>query len=195
MREVLVLPFELRGYSGAVHVCLGINEDPCRWGYQFLGLDYGEEFEGALGFPVIEASVQFGAEGYAAELGWIQTVTQSTPHAPDVPMLCDVPPHMRSVAMPFMSFGVRPTLFDAPAYDTQPNLRWRATAFLTYTPDLLLSKVIGKVCGFSWGFDKKHGEITSRPVSEAGQHEWEDFASSLRPLYSEWTFLSGEAPA
>jgi hypothetical protein len=150
MREVLLLPFELRGFSGSVHVHVGVNDDPRRWGYHLLGLDFGDAFEGALGFPVVEAIVRFGAEGYAAELGWIQVVAQSKPDAPDVDLICDVPPHMRSVAMPFMSFGVRPTLFDAPADDTDSDLTWRATAFLTYTPDLLMSKVIGPVCGFSW---------------------------------------------
>lgn len=94
--------------------------------------------------------------------------------------------------MPFMSFGVRPSLFDAPAYDADPDLTWRATAFLTYTPDILISKVIGPVCGFSWGFDTRGGRVTSTPVTTAGHEEWGSFAASLGPLYPEWTFLSGE---
>jgi hypothetical protein len=192
MREVLVLPFELRGFSGSVHVRAGVNDDPRRWGYHFLGLDFGDAFEGALGFPVVEAIVQFGAEGYAAELGWVQVVEQRTPNAPDVDLLCDAPPHMRSLAMPFMSFGVRPTFFDAPADDIEPNLGWSATAFLTYTPDILMSREIGPVCGFRWGFDKRDGAVSSRAVTAAGRAEWETFASSLRPLYPEWTFLSGD---
>ena len=192
MREVLVLPFELRGFSGSVHVHAGVNDDPRRWGYHFLGLDFGDGLDGALGFPVVEATVRFDAEGYAAELGWIQIVAQSKPGSADVDLICDAPPHMRSLAMPFMSFGVRPTMFDAPADDAQPNLAWGATAFLTYTPDLLMSKVIGPVCGFSWGFDKQEGDVASRPVTAAGRPEWHAFASSLRPLYPEWTFLAGE---
>jgi hypothetical protein len=194
MREVLVLSLELRGFFGSVHVHAGVNDDPRRWGYHLLGLDFGDGFEGALGFPVVEATVRFGAECYAAELGWIQVVAQSRPGAPGVDLICDVPPHMRTVAMPCMSFGARPTLFDAPAYDAETNLTWRATAFLTDTPDVLMSKVIGPVCGFSWGFDKRGGKVTSSPVTPAGRTEWGSFASSLRPLYPEWAFLSGDDP-
>jgi hypothetical protein len=195
MREVLALPFELRGFSGSVHVHAGVNDDPRRWGFHYLGLDYGRDYEGALGFPVIEAHVEFDAEGYAAELGWIQIVAQSKPDSADVDLLCDAPPNMRSLAMPFMSFGVRPTLFDAPADDVEPNLAWEATAFLTYTPDLLMSKVIGPVCGFTWGFDKQDENVAIRPVTAAGTGDWLTFASTLRPLYPAWTFLTDHGSA
>ena len=191
VEERLVLPFELRGFEGSVHVQAGVNDDPHRWGFQFLGLDFGEGSERARGFPVIEATVRFGAEGYSAELGWIQLVAQSTPGKPDVNLLCDAPPNMRSLQMPFMSFGMRPALFDAPADDAEHDLTWRATAFLTHSPDILMSKVIGPVCGFTWGFDRRDGEVTSSPVASAGREDWDGFSSALRPLYPEWTFLDG----
>jgi hypothetical protein len=194
MREVLVLPFELRGFAGSVHVHADVNEDPSRWGFQFLRLDFGEGFVGARGFPVVQATVEFGAEGYAAELGWIQIVEQSRPGSAAVDLICDAPPNMRSLSMPFMSFGTRPTLFDAPADDVEPDLTWRATAFLTQTPDLLMSKTIGPVQGFIRGFDKREGEIAISPVTPAGLAEWRHLASSLRSRYPEWEFLSGEEP-
>ena len=51
-----------------MRVAYGINADPKRWGYHLLGLDF--DIEVALGFPVIEARVEYPGEGYAGYLGW-----------------------------------------------------------------------------------------------------------------------------
>lgn len=70
--EAAKISFQLRGREGRVTVEYGVNDDPSRWGYHLLGLNFDAEV--ARGFPVIEARVAFGGEGYAGFLGWIQVV-------------------------------------------------------------------------------------------------------------------------
>jgi hypothetical protein len=37
------LPFELRGVGGRIHVRYGVNDDPRRWGYEVLDLEWYAE--------------------------------------------------------------------------------------------------------------------------------------------------------
>jgi hypothetical protein len=69
------LRFELRETPGTVRVRYGVNDDPRRWGYHVLGLPY--DFERSRGFPLIEATFEHPAEGYAAVMGWIQQTRSS----------------------------------------------------------------------------------------------------------------------
>ncbi len=55
----------------AVQIRYGRNDDPKRWGYDLLALDF--DIDAARGFPVIEARVEYPAEGYAAVMSWIQS--------------------------------------------------------------------------------------------------------------------------
>ena len=55
--------------DGVVRVSLTRNDDPERWGWRLLGLDVPLEY--IVGFPVVEATVDYPAEGYAAVLGWV----------------------------------------------------------------------------------------------------------------------------
>jgi hypothetical protein len=189
MDEVLTLDFSLRGFDGRVRVSTEINDDPPRWGFELLGLEE-EAVTAAHGHPVIQAEVEFSADGYAAELSWVQLVSHSAPDQP-TRVFCDVPPHLADTGMPFMSLGVRPTFFDAPA-DTWPSSEWRATAFLAYTPDVLMTKVVGPLCGFRWGFDKVEGEPRIVPVERAEPDDWNAMADRLRALYPAWKFLPAE---
>lgn len=185
MDEVFTLEFRLRGFHGNVRVLATINDDPARWGYRLLGIDPAI-VKAAHGHPVVQATVDFAAEGYAAELGWIQIVSHTTATEP-TRVICDVPPQMTDSGMPFMSFGTRPTFFDAPA-DTVPSSQFRATAFLTYSPDVLITKVVAPVCGFRWGFDKVAGQPRSIPIERAETADWELMANQLRSLYPAWDF-------
>jgi hypothetical protein len=192
MDEVFTLEFRLRGFHGSVRVLATINDDPARWGYHLLGFD--ETFvEAAHGHPVVHATVDFPAEGYAAELAWIQLVTHTIPTQP-TRVFCDVAPQMADSGMPFMSFGTRPTFFDAPA-DSVPSSRFRATAFLAYSPDVLMTKVVAPICGFRWGFDKVAGEPRSIPIERAGAADWDRMAQQLHSLYPAWDFLAANESA
>ena len=61
------IPFELRGVSGRVEVEYLVNEDPARWGYPILELE-SFDVERARGCPVARATIEYPAEGYAAEM-------------------------------------------------------------------------------------------------------------------------------
>jgi hypothetical protein len=185
MHEVLTLAFGLGGFHGRVRVLAAVNEDPARWGYELLGVDQAI-VKAARGHPVVQATVEFPAEGYAAEFGWVQVVSHTTANK-STRVICDVPPQMADSGMPFMSFGTRPTFFDAPA-DTVLSSRFRATAFLTYSPDVLMTKVVAPICGFRWGFDKVAGEPRSIPTERAEAAHWERMANQLRSLYPTWDF-------
>ena len=44
-----------------------VNEDPARWGYPILELE-SFDVERARGCPVARATIEYPAEGYAAEM-------------------------------------------------------------------------------------------------------------------------------
>jgi hypothetical protein len=60
-------PFRLPGAQGSVNVSLQTNEDPERWGYGVLGLEWPTEI--AIGLPVLEAQTECSLDGYAAVMG------------------------------------------------------------------------------------------------------------------------------
>lgn len=186
-RASLTIPFSLRGFDGSVAVHYAVNDDPTRWGMQYLGIASElEELQLARGYPVLLATVQYAAEGFAAELQWIQLVSTSIGAAP-VEIMCDTAPQMTGVAMPFMSFGVNPVLFDAPVR-IQPGLQWRAESFLTFTPDILMSKIIEPVCGFAWGFDVEDSGVRIKEVTVVNNSSWSKAGEQLARMYPDWRF-------
>lgn len=68
----------------------------------------------ALGFRVVQASVAYEGEGYAAVMGWVQVVRYRLEDANEHVIVFDVAAQMTDTEVPYLSFGVRPTLFDAP---------------------------------------------------------------------------------
>jgi hypothetical protein len=192
-RASLKIPFSLRSFDGFVAVHYSVNDDPSRWGMQHLGIAADQdELQLARGFPVVLATVQYAAEGFAAELQWVQLVCTSTGEAP-AETVCDTAPQMAGVAMPFMSFGVNPVLFDAPER-TEPGLRWRAESFLTYTPDILMSKVIEPICGFAWGFDVRDSGVVIKEVTILQNSSWPKATKHLARMYPDWRFAPGRSP-
>jgi hypothetical protein len=141
--------FRLAGLEGAVEVMYGPNEDPQHWGYDLLGLDY--PVTTAKGFPVIHAAVSYEGKGYAANFGWVQVVWIQRPDAQEPRVIVDVAPQVRGLQVPYVSFGVEPTLFDAPS-TTDADEDWVARAFLTASPDRLMTRVVQPVVGLRWGY-------------------------------------------
>src|SRR4051795_2438801 len=183
------LPFTLRGVEGAIHVRYGVNDDPRRWGYEVLDLDWYSE-DVVRGFPVMQASVEHSAEGYAAQLGWVQVVeyhVRDPGQSEDVTVF-DVPPQLSEIENPYFAFGVLPTVFDAPSI-TSHEVEWSARTFLTYTPDAVLSRVIAPLGGFTWGYDVTAGEVTVRSLATAEQSDWMDILPGLRLRFPSWSFL------
>jgi hypothetical protein len=179
------LAFRVRQIDGRVRIRYGRNEDPRRWGYDLLGLDF--ETGVAHGFPVIEAEVEYPAEGYAAIMSWIQVVRYWVGAQQEPTVIVDVAPQLREARMPYFSFGIRPRFFDAPAI-TERNVVWRAWAFLTYSPDALMTPVVEPACGFRWGYDVREGSVEPTELLLAGRDEWLDIREDLGARYLDWTF-------
>ena len=182
----LLLPFRIRDVDGSVRVSYGRNEDPRRWGYDLLGLDF--DIDVARGFPVVEASVEWPLEGYAARMGWIQVVRYSVGEQTDTTVIVDVAPQLRDSGIPYIAFGVRPTTFDAPA-TTDANVIWRVVTFLTYGPNAHMTRTVGPAVGFRWGYDVRDGDCQPVAVEVASRDDWNDARDELRQCYPGWTFL------
>src|SRR3954449_1741374 len=91
----------------SIHVRYGVNDDPRRWGYEVLDLDWYSE-DVVRGFPVMQASVEHAAEGYAAQLGWVQVVRYQVrdPGESEDVTVFDVPPQLSETENPYFAFGV-----------------------------------------------------------------------------------------
>jgi hypothetical protein len=143
------LSFSLRSRKGSVTLEYEPNRAPESVGYRILGLPWPSSL--AEGLPVLEATVSYEATGYEAVMGWIQVVrihiAESSetlaPGSEKAPagdhMWVDGPPNLRGLGVPFISFGPRPTLFDAPA-STESRVRFVADSFLTASPDALITR-------------------------------------------------------
>ena len=121
-------PFRLRGLDGSVEVQYTRNADPERWGYGLLGLPWPMRL--AEGLPVLEATVTYPGDGYAAVMGWIQvvriTVSQASetlvPGSDKAPpgehAWVDGPPQLRGLGVPVAaSSRPAPGAFRCPCVD------------------------------------------------------------------------------
>jgi hypothetical protein len=118
---------------------------------------------------VIEGRVEYAAKGYLGFLGWIQVVdyvVMKGSNTEEVVVAPDVPPQLRDANTPYMSYGIEPRLFDAPAF-TEKNVDWTARAFLTCTPDLLMTPVVEPLCGCSWGYTVTDGVVAPKSLQVA----------------------------
>jgi len=192
--------FSLHGRKGSVTVDCSVNVDPSRWGFGVLGLAWPVDL--AIGLPVLEATVSYPGEGYAAAMGWIQVVRlhvdersgtlvsdgEKAPAGDHV--WIDVPPQLRGLGVPFLSFGPCPTLFDAPV-STESDVRFVADSFLTASPDALISRRSRPCVGFRWGYSTQAGSETQL-LSPAllSRDDWRDAVTILEQHFSEWSFDS-----
>jgi hypothetical protein len=191
-----VIEFVLRGIPGRVLIHYGANDDPGRWGYPLLGMSYPAEL--AKGFPVIQAEVDYPAEGYAAILAWIQLVwVKDLDGGEPTYQPVDLAPQLLGLDMPYFSFGVRPVLFDAPSYGSAANVDWEAHSMLVFTPDCLMTRVVRPVCGFSWGYRLRGTAPTLVSPQITAASDWELDLALLRNVHPSWVFenpdLNGDA--
>jgi hypothetical protein len=182
--EAIELRFELRGTPGTVRVRRGVNDDPRRWGYHVL--DLPDLVERSRGFPVVEATVEHPAEGYGAVMGWVQLVRYREPDDGEE-VIVDVAPQLQGSGVPWMSFGVRPAYFDAPS-TTSEDAEFRADAFLAFSPDAVMTRVVAPLCGFSWGYDVCDGMPAPVPLAPAGSERWAAMVPAFAAACPAWTF-------
>jgi hypothetical protein len=181
------IPFRLNDLDGEVAVEYGVNEDPMRWGYGLLGLAYPTEV--ARGFPVVQATVSYPGEGYGAYMGWLQIVRYRVGGRGEEILVFDVAPQLSEADTPYLSYGLRPAMFDAPSI-TDPDVTWKADSFLVHTPDALMTRVIHGLCGFTWGYAVAHGKVRPDPLTITTEMEWQRNLVDLGSRYPTWSFGS-----
>jgi hypothetical protein len=183
------ITFELRHATGHVEITYAVNEDPSRWGYDLLHVDF--DTSAARGFPVMQARAKLAREGYAALLGWVQvieyTVTRESGPDEAVWIAPDASPQAREANTPYTSFGIEPVIFDAPA-STEKNVDWTARTFLTYTPDCLMSPIVEPLHGVTWGYVIAEGVVTPKELMPAVVDDWVQARRVLRLRLPTWTF-------
>jgi hypothetical protein len=182
------IPFLLRDSPGEISVEYGRNDNPLRWGHDVLGLDWFN-VERVRGFPVVEATVIHPAEGYRAFMGWLQVLRYDVRDSGEEVQteVVDVAPQLAEVDLPYLVFGIRPTLFDAPCTDAT-SISWAASSFLAYSPDAVMSKNLKAVCGFTWGFRVEDRARTLASLRVATGDDWAAALSVLTERFPAWTF-------
>jgi hypothetical protein len=88
-----------------------------------------------------------------------------------------------------MSFGVLPSLFDAPSI-TSTGVTWDASSFLVYTPDAVMTRVVHAICGFTWGYRMEDGSIELVSPTKADEADWTVCMAGLTEHYPRWDFGS-----
>jgi hypothetical protein len=184
--EVSRTPFELSARAGEVLVSYGENEDPASWGYDLLGLDF--PWEVSRGFPVLRADVAYEGDGYAAVLGWVQVVWMSVAGEAKARVMVDVAPQLIGSGFPYVSFGVEPTMFDAPC-TSHRDVGWVARTFLTASPDRLMTRVVAPVVGFRWGYTVEGGEVSVDVLAPASTDDWILVRGVIAAQFADWDFL------
>jgi hypothetical protein len=87
-----------------------------------------------------------------------------------------------------VSFGARPTLFDAPA-STESDVRFVADSFLTASPDALVSRRSQACFGVRWGYSTKLGEQAELlPPTLLRGSDWEQAIPILQEHFPDWGF-------
>jgi hypothetical protein len=189
--EVSRTSFELAGRAGEVAVSYGENDDPAHWGYDLLGLDF--PWEVARGFPVFRADFEYAGDGYAAVFGWVQVVWMAVAGEPKTRVMVDVAPQLIGSGFPYVSFGLEPTMFDAPS-TTHVDVEWTARTFLTASPDRLMTRVVSPVVGFRWGYTVDDGAVTVSPLEPGSDNDWLEARAVIAAQFTDWDFLASSEP-
>lgn len=188
--ERKVIRFKLRDRNGQVTVKYGPNEDPVGLGLQHLNLK--RQISGLLGFPVIEARIQYPGKGYDAFMGWIQIVRfrlnmADGGYRSNLIEIVDWPQCFNGADSPFSCYGHKPTFFDAPSVG-YGGIKWEAHTWLAEIPDAVMGRTIRPVLGFSWGyFREKEGPELAR-LNVLNVDNWKEDVKVLERSCRKWKF-------
>lgn len=185
----LLVPFHLRGHAGRVVVRYEVNDDPIALGHDLCAV--GFDAETFLGFPVIEARVEYEGRGYRAVFGWVQFITHLWVGRDEREVSVDLWPFLADIDNPMVVYGYLPTLFDAPANPDHPDGDWVAESFLVAGPDIARTRRLGAALGLRWGYRLADGRPTPLPVETASADDWNAHLPLLRAQFPSWTFDSG----
>lgn len=176
------IPFSLHGRLGTVAVEIRRNDDPAALGCTVHARD----------LPVCTAVVDYAGQGYNALLGWVQLVSSTDGESGEAGFDPDPISIYQDLATPYAFFGIRPTLFDAPARSRRVDLRWLAHSFLCFSPTLPTpTSEVRAVLGFSWGFDIREGRVHLRPAEPLPAASWDGHRQRLSTAYPAWQFAAG----
>lgn len=185
------IPFQVRGSSGRIRVVYGVNSDPERWGFHLLDLPF--DISRVEGFPIFQATIDYGGSGYHGYMGWIQVVTVTETSGESWASV-DVAPMLWESDSPFAAFGYLPGMFDAPGPNPpRSDETWVAETFLAVVPDIARTRRVRAVCGLRWGYDLQRASATPRPLETASEADWGRCVGVLREAYPSWEFAAGFA--
>lgn len=181
--------FQLRSYAGRVDVYYGVNRDPHWTGFDLLDLPF--DLTLTLGYPTIRATIAYDGPGYRAYMGWIQLITNHDPATGVSTSSVDLMPIHAEVDSPFATFGVAPTLFDAPANPDHETEDWIADTFLAFCPDIARSRRVAALLGFRWGYALRARRASPLPLTASDAVAWDACLPTLRRQFPTWEFLPG----
>ncbi len=187
--SALTLPFQLRGYDGAVRAYYAANDAPAAWGFDLLNLPFPLDL--ARGHPVCQAEIEYGGAGYRSFMGWIQLITNRDPATGATETSMDLAPVFQGLDSPFADFGPAPTFFDAPANPDHETEDWIADTFLAVCPDIARTPRVSALLGFRWGYQLRARIATPLPVEALPAAAWDAHLPLLRREYPRWMFASG----
>jgi hypothetical protein len=150
MAADLDLKFVCRGLPGRVRVTMKENRDPRATGHDLIAPNFDPET--FAGFPIVDAAVEYPAEGPRAIFFWLQIVTQYLTDGSRRSEVDAIPP-------PYYSYGHRPEFMDAPANPHHPDMDWLATTFRAEDPRVLGSNRLRPLIGFVWGYLRQAGQV------------------------------------
>jgi hypothetical protein len=187
-RPVQISPFKTAHRSGTVRVYYGVTRHGKDSG--FTALKGFKADRSGRGFPTIKCEVRCDDPGYWSVLGWIQWVTQDFGENRPQVELIDRFPAVMDRDLPFASMGYAPTFFDAPAYNSLPNVDWRATLFLCTLPMLSRREAVVPLVGYRWGYriHRARGAVIPYPLQPATSPDWTRVRSKLSDRHPQWAF-------
>ncbi len=103
--------------------------------------------------------------------------------------MVDIAPQLIGSGFPYVSFGVEPTMFDAPS-TTHRDVGWVARTFLTASPDRLMTRVVAPIVGFRWGYTINGGDVALNMLAPASDDDWLAARSVIAAQFSDWDFLA-----
>jgi hypothetical protein len=165
-----------------------VNQDAHVLGFGELNLPF--EIAETHGFPICEAEIEYDGPGYRATMGWIQVVTVDA-LAPDQfsGAAVDTYPAMWASDSPFVTFGHRPGIFDAPGPNPpRTDEMWSAETFLAVCGDVARQRTVQALLGFRWGYRLASGRATSEPLETASESDWRRCVAILKAHYPNWDF-------
>jgi hypothetical protein len=166
--------------SGHVDVHVDRTTDPGRLG----------ALPGAKDLAWCEATVDSPLRGYRAMVGWVQLVRSTDNTSGGAAFELDPLEVLGEVGHPFMAYGVRPTLFDAPSRRSRAPVDWLAHSYLAIIDDAS-GRSIRPLMGFSWGFVITPASVTITAPASLSGIAWDADAAVLAAARPAWRYGPG----